>query len=325
MPVSTKIVGIYADVIIIDETSMMDIQLARALFEAIPTGAQVILVGDRNQLPSVGPGNVLADIIASGICPVVELKKIYRQAEGSHIISNAHCILNQQQLYLTNRSKDFFFKECDEPEKIREMLLHYVADSLPAFTGEKDIQVLAPVRGRYLGVNELNISLQERLNPAHNNKLQVKGFRVGDKVIQIVNDYNRERQKGNKKEKGVFNGDTGRVSRIDPENEYVYVTFEDGWISRYEFDELDNLNLAYALTIHKSQGSEYPVVVMPVYDYIPMLTTMNLLYTGVTRAKKCILLIGSKKKMYQIIKNINATKRYTTLDKRLRKKQPFST
>ncbi len=314
-----------ADVIIIDETSMMDIQLARALFEAIPTGAQVILVGDRNQLPSVGPGNVLADIIASGICPVVELKKIYRQAEGSHIISNAHCILNQQQLYLTNRSKDFFFKECDEPEKIREMLLHYVADSLPAFTGEKDIQVLAPVRGRYLGVNELNISLQERLNPAHNNKLQVKGFRVGDKVIQIVNDYNRERQKGNKKEKGVFNGDTGRVSRIDPENEYVYVTFEDGWISRYEFDELDNLNLAYALTIHKSQGSEYPVVVMPVYDYIPMLTTMNLLYTGVTRAKKCILLIGSKKKMYQIIKNINATKRYTTLDKRLRKKQPFST
>lgn len=314
-----------ADVIIIDETSMMDIQLARALFEAIPTGAQVILVGDRNQLPSVGPGNVLADIIASGICPVVELKKIYRQAEGSHIISNAHCILNQQQLYLTNRSKDFFFKECDEPEKIREMLLHYVADSLPAFTGEKDIQVLAPVRGRYLGVNELNISLQERLNPAHNNKLQVKGFRVGDKVIQIVNDYNRERQKGNKKEKGVFNGDAGRVSRIDPENEYVYVTFEDGWISRYEFDELDNLNLAYALTIHKSQGSEYPVVVMPVYDYIPMLTTMNLLYTGVTRAKKCILLIGSKKKMYQIIKNINATKRYTTLDKRLRKKQPFST
>ena len=115
------------------------------------------------------------------------------------------------------------------------------------------------------------------------------------------------------------------MSRIDPENEYVYVTFEDGWISRYEFDELDNLNLAYALTIHKSQGSEYPVVVMPVYDYIPMLTTMNLLYTGVTRAKKCILLIGSKKKMYQIIKNINATKRYTTLDKRLRKKQPFST
>ena len=132
---------------------------------------------------------------------MVELKKIYRQAEGSHIISNAHCILNQQQLYLTNRSKDFFFKECDEPEKIREMLLHYVADSLPAFTGEKDIQVLAPVRGRYLGVNELNISLQERLNPAHNNKLQVKGFRVGDKVIQIVNDYNRERQKGNKRKR----------------------------------------------------------------------------------------------------------------------------
>ena len=307
------------DVVIIDETSMMDIQLARSLLEAVSTGTQVILVGDRNQLPSVGPGNVLADIIASGICPVVELKKIYRQAEESHIISNAHNILNQQPLNLSNHSKDFFFKQCEDMEKIREMLLHYMADSLPVFTGEKDIQVLSPVRGRYLGVNELNIALQDRLNPIHDKKQEVKGFRVGDKVIQIVNDYNRERTNGKKREKGVFNGDAGKVSRIDQENEYLYVKFEDGWTSCYEFDELENLNLAYALTIHKSQGSEYPVVVIPIYDYIPMLTTMNLLYTGVTRAKKAILLIGSKKKLYQIIKNVSATKRYTTLTERLKR------
>lgn len=306
------------DVVIVDETSMMDIQIARALLEAVPTGTQVILVGDRNQLPSVGPGNVLADIIASGICPVVELKKIYRQAAGSHIISNAHNILNQQPLNLSNHSKDFFFKQCEDMEKIREMLLHYVADSLPAFTGEKDIQVLSPVRGRYLGINELNIALQNRLNPIRDKKQEIKGFRVGDKVIQIVNDYNRERTNGKKREMGVFNGDAGKVSRIDQENEYLYVKFEDGWTSCYEFDELENLSLAYALTIHKSQGSEYPVVVIPVYDYIPMLTTMNLLYTGITRAKKAILLIGDKKKLYQIIKNVSATKRYTTLTDRLK-------
>lgn len=306
------------DVIIIDEVSMMDIYLAQALFSAIKPGAQLILVGDKNQLPSVGAGNVLADIIASKICPVVELTKVYRQAEGSHIITNAHAILKQESLNLSNHSKDFFFKACEEPEQIREMLLHYVADSLPAFTGEKEIQVLAPIRGRYLGVNELNLALQNRLNPLGERE-EAKGFREGDKVIQTVNDYNRAKKNGKKRELGVFNGDAGIVENIDFTDEYLYVRFEDDWLARYEFKELGDLSLSYALTIHKSQGSEYPVVVIPVFDYIPMLTTMNLLYTGVTRAKKAILIIGSKKKLYQIIHNVRANERYTGLKEALAK------
>lgn len=304
------------DVFIIDEVSMMDIFLAEALFSAIPNGAQVILVGDKNQLPSIGPGNVLGDIIASGAFPVVELKKIYRQAEGSHIIENAHHILNNEPLNLSNRSKDFFFKEVEDPEQLKELLLHYVVDSLPSYTGESDIQVLSPVRKRELGVNNLNLALQDRLNPLKG-RSEVKGFREGDKVMQIVNDYSRIRVNTKRfgEESGVFNGDVGRVSKIDMENEYLYVVFEDGWRSCYEFDELDSLELAYAVTIHKSQGSEYPVVVIPVYDYIPMLTTMNLLYTGVTRAKKAILILGSKKKLYQMIRNLNSRKRYTALSR----------
>lgn len=300
------------DVVIIDETSMMDLYLADALFQAIPFGAQLILVGDKNQLPSVGAGNVLSDIIESGICPVIELKKVYRQAEGSYIISNAHAILNQQPLHLSNNSKDFFFKSCENPDDIKDLLLHYVSDSLPAFTGESDIQVLSPIRNRKLGVNELNLALQDKLNPLQNRK-EVKGFRVGDKVIQTRNDYNRKRFNGKIYEDGVFNGDVGRVKFIDFENEYLHVLFDEYWEVKYEFDELDSLDLAYALTIHKSQGSEYPVVVIPVYDYIPMLTTMNLIYTGITRARKAILLIGSLKKLYRIIGNINSSKRYTGL------------
>lgn len=300
------------DVVIIDETSMMDLYLADALFQAIPLGAQLILVGDKNQLPSVGAGNVLSDIIESGICPVIELKKVYRQAEGSYIISNAHAILNQQPLHLSNNSKDFFFKSCENPDDIKDLLLHYVSDSLPAFTGESDIQVLSPIRNRKLGVNELNLALQDKLNPLQNGK-EVKGFRLGDKVIQTRNDYNRKRFNGKIYEDGVFNGDVGRVKFIDFENEYLHVLFDEYWEVKYEFDELDSLDLAYALTIHKSQGSEYPVVVIPVYDYIPMLTTMNLIYTGITRARKAILLIGSLKKLYRIIGNINSSKRYTGL------------
>lgn len=300
-----------ADVIIIDEVSMMDLALAKHLLRAIPSHAQLILVGDRNQLPSVGAGNVLADLIASNICAVVELTKIYRQAGDSDIISNAYRVLNGQPLNLTNRSKDFFFKPAETPEEITQLLVHYVADSLPGFTGESDIQVLSPIRGRALGVNQLNLELQKRLNPG---KETVHGFRVGDKVIQTVNNYNMIRRgKHGEKETGVFNGDVGRVSKIDTEEEYLYVEFEDGWTVQYEFEDLDTLDLAYALTIHKSQGSEYPVVVIPVYDYIPMLTTMNLLYTGITRAKKYILLIGSKKKVHQIVQNIRANERLTGL------------
>lgn len=300
-----------ADVILIDEVSMLDMSLALHLVRAVPKTAQLILVGDRNQLPSVGAGNVLADLITSGICTVVELKKIYRQASGSDIIANAHHILNGEELNLTNQSRDFFYKPAEDPEEIRKLLLHYVADSLPDFTKEKEIQVLAPLRGRALGVNQLNLDLQDRLNPG---KKTAHGFRMGDKVIQTSNNYQIERknQKG-KIQNGVFNGDMGHVKKIDEENEYLYVEFEDGWTVQYDFSELEQLELAYALTVHKSQGSEYPVVVIPVWDYVPMLTSMNLLYTAVTRAKKYILLIGPKKRLYQMARNVRANDRLTGL------------
>lgn len=300
-----------ADVILIDEASMLDMPLALHLVRAVPKEAQLILVGDKNQLPSVGAGNVLSDLIESKICTVVELKKIYRQAAGSDIISNAHQILAGGELNLTNRSGDFFYKPAEDPEEIRELLLHYVADSLPKFTKETEIQVLAPLRGRTLGVNQLNLDLQNRLNPGTHT---VHGFRVGDKVIQTSNNYKLERKnRKGKLQTGVFNGDLGHITRIDEETEYLYVEFEDGWTVQYDFTELDQLELAYALTVHKSQGSEYPVVVIPVWDYVPMLTSMNLLYTAVTRAKKCILLIGPKKRLYQIARNVRTNDRLTGL------------
>ena len=300
-----------ADVILIDEVSMLDMSLALHLVRAVPETAQLILVGDKNQLPSVGPGNVLSDLIGSGVCTVVELKKIYRQASESDIIANAHQILEGGELNLSNRSRDFFFKPAEDPEEIRKLLLHYVADSLPEFTKEGEIQVLSPMRGRALGVNQLNLDLQDRLNPG---KKTVRGFRAGDKVIQNSNNYKIEKKnRKGKVQNGVFNGYMGRVKRIDEEEEYLYVEFEDGWTVQYDFSELEQLELAYALTVHKSQGSEYPVVVIPVWDYVPMLTSMNLLYTAVTRAKKCILLIGAKKRLYQMARNVRANDRLTGL------------
>lgn len=299
------------DVLIVDEVSMLDLSLMHSLLLAVPVHARVILVGDKNQLPSVGAGNVLSDIIRSGLCPVVELKKIYRQAEGSDIISNAHKILKQEALNLSNRSKDFFFKAVDSAEEIQSALLHYVADSLPGFTGESEIQVLAPVKKRSLGVEALNLALQERLNPGQET---VMGFRLHDKVIQTRNDYRRTRTLPDGKEvEGVFNGDVGRIVKVDHEEGCFSVRFEDDSIALYDFDDLDDLMLSYALTIHKSQGSEYPVVVIPVYDYIPSLTTMNLIYTAVTRAKKYILLIGRKNTLYRIIHNVEQARRYTGL------------
>ena len=216
-------------------------------------------------------------------------------------------------------SKDFFFKQEEDPEKILQHVLHYTVDSLPGFTGESEIQVLSPIKQRLLGVENLNKELQNKINPYNQDVL---GFRVNDKVIQLRNDYSRERIFDNGKiVVGVFNGDMGRIIKIDKENEYIYVRFEDGSVVKYEFDERENLALAYALTIHKSQGSEYPVVVIPIYDFIPMLTTRNLIYTGVTRAKKAILLIGSYKKMQLIIRNMNQNKRYSNLKDELNKLQ----
>lgn len=298
-----------ADVVIIDEVSMLDQSLFYALLCALKKGTQLIFVGDKNQLPSVGAGNVLGDLIASQKYPVVELTKIYRQAEDSDIIKNAHNILNNKGLILSN--KDFFFKECSDIDELKRLLVHYVKDSMPAFTGEKKIQILTPLRVREAGANALNTLLQDALNPSN---VTVKGFRVNDQVIQIKNNYNMVRyRKDGKREFGLFNGDTGTVTSINEEDELLTVSFDDGWYSDYEFDELNELELAYALTIHKSQGSEYPVVVIPIWDYIPIITTMNLLYTGITRAKKYILLVGSAKRLEQIAKNRTQNQRYTGL------------
>lgn len=307
-----------ANVVIVDEVSMLDQSLLHALLCALKKGTQLIFVGDKNQLPSVGAGNVLGDMIASGQYPVVELTKIYRQAAGSDIITNAHNILNHKGLTLSN--KDFFFKECSSLEEMKQLLVHYVKDSLPSFTGEEQVQVLTPLRVRGAGANELNILLQDALNPS---EVTVKGFRVGDKVIQIKNNYDMIRKKPDSKaEYGVFNGDTGIITSIDEEEEFLTVRFDDGWQSEYEFENLKELELSYALTIHKSQGSEYPVVVIPVWDYIPMITSMNLLYTGITRAKRYILILGSSKRVEQIAKNYIQTRRYTGLNNHCPEQNP---
>ncbi len=303
------------DVVIIDEVSMLDQSLLYALLCALKTGTQLILVGDKNQLPSVGAGNVLSDLIASKRYPVVELTRIYRQAANSDIIKNAHNILNNKGITLSN--KDFFFKECTDIDELHSLLVHYVKDSLPAFTGIEKIQVLTPLRVRAAGANTINELLQDALNPSVK---EVKGFRINDQVIQIRNNYSKIRYKPKvKREIGVFNGDTGKITAINEEEELLTVQFDDGWYSDYEYDELNELELSYALTIHKAQGSEYPVVVIPIWDYIPIITTMNLLYTGITRAKRFILIIGSAKRMEQIAKNYSQNIRYTGLNDSIKK------
>ena len=298
------------DVLLIDETSMMDAYLANFLFKAIATGTHVVLLGDYNQLPSVGSGNVLEDIIEAHICPIVELTQVYRQSKDSHIISNANAILNGEELNLTNHSKDFFFKPYDDPKRMQEMLIHYAIDSLPAFTNEKEVQILAPVKDGPLGVNELNRLMQNKLLP---NAEELCGFRVGDKVMQTENDYARTKIKNGNIITGVFNGDSGIVKSIDLNSREITVEFFDGGVSIYNSKEVNSLTLSYALTIHKSQGAEYPVVVIPIYNYIPQLTSRNLIYTGITRAKKAILLLGSKQKLYEMINNTDVVKRYTSL------------
>ena len=304
------------DVLIIDEVSMLDTYLANSLFNAISSGTRVVLIGDKNQLPSVEPGCVLKDIINSQICTVIELKHIYRQSEESFIKKNANAVLTGEKLNLTNNCKDFFFKPSEDPKEIQKMLLHYTVDSLPDFTNEKDIQVLTPIKDGVLGVNELNTALQAKLNPYNKD---FYGFREQDKVMQIVNDYEKLKVKNNKKSSGVFNGDTGVITKIDFKQKLVTVRFYDGWESVYSKSELKDLVLSYAMTIHKSQGGEFPVVVIPIYNYIPQLTSRNLLYTAITRASKTILLIGSYKRLYCMINNTEISKRNTSLLEMLKK------
>ena len=318
-----------ADVVIIDEMSMVDISLMQALLKAILPGTKLILVGDSNQLPSVGPGNVLKDMIRSGKFPVVELTRVFRQAEESDIIMNAHRIHKGERISLNNKSKDFFFLERNEAKTVTGVLVYLIRDKLPDYVDASpfDIQVLTPMRKGELGVERLNQVLQHYLNPASPEKQEKESrgtiFREGDKVMQIKNNYKLEWQirspRGFIREEGigVFNGDMGIVREINTFSEKVTVEFDEGKIAEYSYSMLDELELAYAITIHKAQGSEYPAVVMPLLSGPRVLFNRNLLYTAVTRARKCVTIVGMQQIVGDMIDNNNELKRYTGLCDRI--------
>ena len=318
-----------ADVVIIDEMSMVDINLMNALLSAIPVGARLILVGDMNQLPSVGPGSVLQDIIRSNNFCVVELEEIFRQAEESDIVVNAHKINAGTMVAIDNDSEDFFFLKRYDADIIIRVMIALIKEKLPSYVEAKplDIQVLTPMRKGVLGVERLNSVLQQHLNPPTEGKRE-RGhgdniFREGDKVMQIKNNYQLKwelrGQKGLAVEEGVgvFNGDMGIVSQINTFAEILTVEFDEGRFAEYSFKELDELELAYAVTIHKSQGSEYPAVILPLLSGPKMLLTRNLLYTAVTRARRCVTIVGNEHTFAEMVYNEAEQKRYTTLDVRI--------
>ena len=318
------------DVIIIDEMSMVDISLMHSLLKAIPTGTRLILVGDVNQLPSVGPGCVLKDIIDSGVCNVVKLTKIFRQAATSDIIVNAHKINRGEEVVLDNKSMDFFFLKRYDADVIINVVLQLIKQKLPKFVNasEYDIQVLTPMRKGLLGVERLNVILQKYLNPPSPEKREKEYgdtiFREGDKVMQTKNNYQLEWEIKSRfgltieKGMGIFNGDTGIIREINDFAETVTVEFDEGRMVDYSFKLLEELELAYALTIHKSQGSEYPAVVIPLLSGPSMLMNRNLLYTAVTRARKCVTLVGNEATFAEMIKNTSQQKRYSGLCDRLK-------
>ena len=318
-----------ADVIIIDEMSMVDIQLMHSLLQAVIAGTRLILVGDENQLPSVGPGNVLHDIIQSQAFPVIELTKIFRQASESDIVVNAHKINRGEQILLNNKSRDFFFLKRYDADIIIRVVIALTQEKLPRYVEAKpfDIQVLTPMRKGLLGVERLNQILQRYLNPpdaAKKERESMHGLlREGDKVMQIRNNYQMEWEiRGRygipiEKGIGIFNGDTGILRTINEFAETAEVEFEDGRWAEYSFKQLEELELAYAITIHKSQGSEYPAVVIPILSGPKMLLNRNLLYTAVTRARKCVTVVGSEETLREMIRNEKQQQRYSSLDQRI--------
>lgn len=315
-----------ANVIIIDEASMVDILLMYSLLKAIPIGTRLIIVGDVDQLPSVGPGNVLRDIIESHKLHVVKLNRIFRQQDTSLITLNAHKINNGEMPILNDKNKDFFFIELGENQNLCEELVKLVDERLPSFKGGfdplKDIQVLSPMRKGEAGVNNLNIKIQSVLNPKSKFKMEKTSrefaFRTYDKVMQIKNNYNIEWENINTGEtgRGIFNGDIGFIKEVDLENQRLIIVFDDKKVE-YDFPNLDELELAYAITIHKSQGSEFKVIVIPVCFGPPMLMTRNLIYTGVTRAKELVVLVGNRAALRYMINNNTITKRYSGLKDRI--------
>ncbi len=317
------------DVIIVDEMSMVDIFLFRALLKAIPAGARLVMVGDAHQLPSVGPGQVLRDLLESECFPVTKLETVFRQEGSGDIVLNAHRINNGQPVKIEKGSRDFFFLERNDPAKIMVNMVELITKSLPSYVEADsfDIQVLTPTRKGNLGVIALNRYLQNALNPQAPDKAEhVYGeevFRVGDKVMQVRNNYQAEwKVMGNfnipiDAGVGVFNGDVGRIIEIDESENCITVEFDDLRRVNYPFTNLDELELAYAITVHKSQGSEYGAVIMPIVSGPRQLLNRNLLYTGVTRAKKCLVMLGNNSILGEMIENNQENLRYSGLKKRI--------
>jgi exodeoxyribonuclease V alpha subunit len=300
--------------LVVDETSMVDVPLMNHLLRALPSRGSLLLVGDVDQLPSVGPGMVLRDLIESGVVPVARLTEVFRQAAGSRIITNAHRI-NEGLMPEAAEESDFYFVEREEPERIADTLVEMVKRRIPGKFGLdpiRDIQVLSPMNRGSLGIRELNLRLQKELNPAQGEEPWVEKFgwrfQARDKVLQTVNDYDKE----------VFNGDIGQIVAVDPVDREVKARFDQREVV-YDFGELDELSLAYAITIHKSQGSEFPAVVIPLATQHFMLLQRNLLYTGVTRGKKLVVLVGQGKALAMAVKNNRTERRFSGLVERLKR------
>ena len=319
-----------ADVVIVDEMSMVDIHLFQSLLRAVTPGTRLILVGDVNQLPSVGPGQVLRDLINSGAFSVVELKKIFRQAGESDIVVNAHKINAGQEIPLDNKSRDFFFLERSDVQVIYKHMILLIQEKMPRYVqaGPLDIQVLTPMRKGNLGVEVLNQVLQAYLNPKDASKKEYQSgstlFREGDKVMQTKNNYQLEWDIVSKygipvdHGVGIFNGDMGILKEIDEYAQTVMIEYDEQRRVNYAFAQLEEVELAYAITIHKSQGSEYPAVIMPLLGGPRMLFNRNLLYTGVTRARNCVTILGSRQVVQDMIANESEARRYTSLDVRIK-------
>jgi len=317
------------DAIIVDEVSMIDIILMNNLLKAVAEGTRLVLVGDVDQLPSVGPGNVLRDIIESEAVPVVRLNEIFRQAQESLIVVNAHRINHGEAPILDQKQKDFFFMKQEEQQTIVNTIVELCRERLPKYyktTFMEGIQVLSPMKKGPCGIINLNNELQKILNPEEPGKKEKQfrdfTFRVGDKVMQVKNNYKMKWQSivdFEKEGEGVFNGDIGVIINIDSEEQIIEVVYDNEKLVRYDFALLDELELAYALTVHKSQGSEFPILVMPITFGPKMLLTRNLLYTALTRAKQTVVLVGSEKFVHQMVLNNHITQRYSGLKQRLKK------
>lgn len=318
-----------ADAIIMDEASMIDIVIMSSLLKALKPGTRLILVGDADQLPSVGPGKVLSDIIESGEIPVVKLDRIFRQSEESMIIVNAHRInRGLEPIFSTDEGDFYFIPRLNAQEAVKtvvELCVSHIPERF-GFDFMRDIQVLTPMRKGDTGVHHLNAMLQQRLNPPHENKPEKQAggviYRVGDRVMQIRNDYNKvwmqlDRQGNLSDGLGVYNGDTGVIADVDMQNRILTVKYDDQRICEYTFDELDNLEHAYAVTVHKSQGSEFPAVVIPLLKVPPVLVYRNLLYTAITRAKKLVVIVGDPEVLRRMVENSNERERYSGLKERL--------